>query len=48
MQESEEGFGGFVVASGDAAELLEAIEHPLDAVAVFVAPKVAGNVLGAI
>lgn len=48
MQEAEEGFGGFVVTGGDAAELLEPVEHALDAVAVLVVQEIACNWLGAI
>jgi len=48
MQEPQEGSGGFVVAGGDAAELLEAVKHPLDAVAILVSLEVAGDRDGAI
>lgn len=48
MQEAEEGFGSFIVAGGDTAELLEAVEYALDAVAVPVATEVARDRLGAI
>ena len=47
-QEAEEGESGFVVAGGDAAELLETVEHPLDAVAVLVAMKIADDRLDAV
>lgn len=48
MQEAEEEFGGLVVAGGDASELLEPIEHALDAVTILVSQEVACNGLGAI
>lgn len=46
--EPEEGFGDLVVAEGNATEPLKAIEHPLDVVAILVAPEVAGNGPGAV
>ena len=42
-EKAEEGDRSFVVAGGDAAELLEPVEHALDAVAVFVGAEVAGD-----
>ena len=41
MEEGQEGLGGFVVAGSDAPELLETIEHSLDAIAVPVLAEVA-------
>ena len=38
-----EGFSGLVVSGRDAPELLEAVEHPLDAVSILIGPEVAGR-----
>ena len=42
-EECREGFSCLVVSGRDAPELLETVEHPLDAVSIFVNPKVAGR-----
>ncbi len=42
-KECGEGFSGFVVSGRNATELLEAVEHPLDAVSILVCPEVAGG-----
>ena len=42
-EEAEERQGGFVVAGGDAAELLDLVEHALDPVPVPILPVVAGR-----
>lgn len=42
-KECGEGFSGLVVSGRNATELLEAVEHPLDAVSVLVCPVVAGR-----
>lgn len=42
-EEAEERQGGFVVARGDAAELLDLVEHALDPVPVPILPVVAGR-----
>lgn len=48
IQETGEGFGRFVVTSGDVTERLEAVQHTLDAVAVHVSQDIACNRLMAI
>ena len=42
-EECREGFSCLVVSGRNATELLEAVEHPLDAVPVLVSPEVAGR-----
>ncbi len=42
-EECGEGFSRFVVPGGNAAELLETVEHPLDTVTILVCPEVTGR-----
>ena len=42
-EECREGFSCLIVSGRNATELLEAVEHPLDAVSILVCPEVAGR-----